>query len=77
MLKSFVFTFLSAILCCNLLGCASTKCSAISAEKTQYEDCVAEENAKSEAASTITKVGIAAASVSVIGLIIILVSSKN
>ena len=69
--------FLLVILCGNLFGCASTNCSAISAEKTQYEDCVAEENAKSEAASTITKVGIAAASVSVIGLIVILVSSKN
>ena len=77
MVKSFVFTFLSAILCCNLLGCASANCPAISAEKTEHEECVAEENAKSEAASTITKVGIAAASVSVIGLIVILVSSKN
>ena len=77
MVKSFVVTFLSAILFCNLLGCASTNCPAIFAEKTEYEECVAEENAKSEAASTITKVGIATASVSVIGLIIILVSSKN
>ena len=77
MVKSFVFTFLSAILCCNLLGCASANCSAIHAQTSEYEDCVAEENAKSEAASTITKVGIAAASVSVIGLIVILVSSKN
>ena len=77
MVKSFVLVFLSAILCCNLFGCASTNCPAISAEKPEYEDCVAEENAKSEAASTLTKVGIAAASVSVVGLIIILVSSKN
>ncbi|WP_405325014.1 hypothetical protein [Fibrobacter sp.] len=77
MVKSFVFTFLSAILCCNLFGCASTNCSALHAQTPEYEECVAEENAKSEAASTLTKVGIAAASVSVIGLIVILVTSKN
>lgn len=77
MVKSFVFTFLSAILCCNLLGCASTNCSAILAQTPEHEECIAEENAKSEAASTLTKVGIAAASVSVIGLIVILVTSKN
>lgn len=77
MIKFFVFAFLSAIFCCNLLGCASTNCSVIHAETPEYEECVAEENAKSEAASTLTKVGIAAASVSVIGLIVILVTSKN
>ena len=77
MIKSFVFTFLSAIFCCNLLGCASANCSAIHAQTPEYEECVAEENAKSEAASTLTKVGIAAASVSIIGLFVILVTSKN
>ena len=77
MVKSFVFTFLSAILCCNLFGCASANCSALHAQTPEYEECVAEENAKSEAASTLTKVGIAAASVSVIGLIVILLTSKN
>ena len=77
MLKTFVFTFFSAILCGNLLGCASTNCAAIYAQTPEYKECVAEENAKSEAASTLTNVGIAAASVSVIGLIVILVTSKH
>ena len=50
--------FLLVILCGNLFGCASTNCSAIHSQKPEYEECVAEENAKLEAASTLTKVGI-------------------
>ncbi len=77
MVKFLESFFLLAILCGNLFGCASTNCAAVYAQKTEYDECVAEENAKSEAASTLTKVGIAAASVSIIGLIVILVTSKN
>ena len=77
MIKFWKSVFLLVILCGNLFGCASTNCSAIHSQKPEYEECVAEENAKLEAASTLTKVGIAAVSVSVIGLIVILVTSKK